>query len=238
VVERAILEGKALFLDEVHTLDEPGQQALLPLLELPERRFMSLVGPVWASRAPLHILLGTNVEVQGRKWDAHFRPDLWYRMSRVHIHLPALSERGPEVVYQYLARMLESAGTPAPETVFDIRALHVVTRHTWPGNLRELEGFAREAASVWRRKGRALDAKDLIRCRLALDSGRSSASKPVIKLEDVELEAVLSMLRETGWSQSQAARRLGINKWAVRRILARAGLLEEVKRQRRRVEID
>lgn len=153
-IQRCLKRGRALFLDEIQNLDEAGQQILLPLLDLP-RHFASLTGSSSAIEGRLHVVLGTNARVENGGWANHFREDLWYRMTSLQIDLPPLADRGPEVVYQYLHRMMHEAGAPSPEVVFEGGAIFRVTGWSWPGNLRQLARFAERATHLHRARGEA-----------------------------------------------------------------------------------
>lgn len=236
-IEKAVGGKRAIFLDEIQNLDEQGQQILLPLLDLPERRFGGLTGTAHALPGPLYIILGTNVDVSLGRWARTFREDLWYRMSRVHVHLPSLGERGPEVIYRYLASMLEEQGTPPPESVFDAAALHRVTTWHWPGNLRELSSFAQNAAALYQNLGRSLGAPDLGRLIRQLDEDEEPVgdvrTEPSGRLDQSLVGEVIRALRSVGWVQRDAAKKLGIQPARLNKILRRYGLQEHVRAQRR-----
>ncbi|MCB9742778.1 MAG: sigma 54-interacting transcriptional regulator [Alphaproteobacteria bacterium] len=235
VIQKAIAGRKALFIDEIQSLDEAGQQILLPLLELPTRRFGGLMASTQALNGRLHIILGTNADVSGKRWSRHFRDDLWYRMSRVHVHLPTLAERGPEAVYRYLSAMLREHVDLPPEQLFELAALHRVTSWEWPGNLRELNAFASKAATLYRRVGKALGLQDLPRLGLG---GREESAALVgagegkDQLVAVELDTLLSALRRCNWVQADAARLLGITRWTMHRMLRKHDLVEFVRRRK------
>lgn len=234
VVAEALRDNKALFLDEIQSLDDAGQHVLLPLLELPNRRFAKLVGAAGKKKGPLHIILGTNVDVDGMKWQDHFRSDLWYRMSHVHVDLPPLASRGREVVYQYLRQMLVERGAPEPELLFDRRALLRVTGHTWPGNLRELHSFAGDAALLYEQLERPLTVADLKRCKTG-PGGEDDDGVPTDEERGLALitkDATLSALRRNQWKQSPAAKDLGISKWALGRLLKKFQLVDYVRERR------
>jgi DNA-binding NtrC family response regulator/tetratricopeptide (TPR) repeat protein len=228
VIEKAIRERKALFLDEIQALDDEGQQAILPLLELPIRRFGGILGDAAPLRGPLHVIVGTNVDVSGTAWRRKFREDLWWRMAQNHVHLPSLAERGPEVVYRYLRQMLAQHGAGAPDEVFELAALHTVTRHEWPGNLRMLDSFAQKAAKLRAASGRPLVVEDLARIGIGQD-------QPVrqVGLDALTSKAVLRALNLSGWNQKEAARVLGITRFRLLRLLKSYGLLDEVRRRRK-----
>lgn len=226
-IEQALKQNKALFLDEVHTLDEVGQTTLLPLLELPKRRFGGLLGAAQHIDRPLHVLLATNIDP--RMWERHFRGDFWYRMISTTVDLPPLEARGSEVVYRYLQRMLARRELPVPETVFEPAALQAIAHHTWPGNLRELETFAAAASGAYRDLQRQITTNDLLELGLG-DPDVPHTGRP---LEDLTKRTVMDALRRAGWNQSKAAASLGMSKHALLRRLNRWGLLEEVQARRR-----
>ncbi|MCB9766507.1 MAG: sigma 54-interacting transcriptional regulator [Alphaproteobacteria bacterium] len=231
VIQRAIASNRALFLDEIQSLDEAGQQILLPLLELPLRRFGGLMSATRAIEGNLHIILGTNVDVSGQRWTRHFRNDLWFRISQVHVHLPPLSQRGSEAIYRYLRMMLSEELEDPPEQVMDIAALHRVTTWEWPGNLRELQGFATRAAHLYKRKGKPLTLQDLHRIGLG-ETPSTPQESSISQIRTVERETVLTALRQSAWVQADAARLLGVNRWKILRLIRKHGLADLVRERR------
>lgn len=232
-IQRALARRKALFLDEVQALDDQTQQILLPLLDIPGRRFGGLTSSAAPLTGPLHVILGTNQDVDAGRWQDHFRPDLWYRMCRARFHLPPLVERGPEVVYRYLATMLRGQGATVPEEAFEPAALQRVTGWHWPGNLRQLHAFSERAAHRLRQAPRQLSAGDLP--GLGLDG----TPEPELHHEPegrwdagLRSEVVLAALRQAGWVQSRAAQALGMTPSGLNKFLKRHGLREEVRARR------
>lgn len=236
-IEKATSNRRALFLDEIQNLDEQGQQILLPLLDLPERRFGGLTGTAHALTGSLFIILGTNVDISLGRWARTFREDLWYRMSRVHVHLPSLSERGAEVIYRYLASMLHDLGAPAPEVVFEAEALHRVTTWHWPGNLRELSSFAHNVAALYQNLDRTLGNVDLGRLIQQYEEDDEVTgdvrTESTGRLDQSLVGEVIRALRSTGWVQRDAARKLGIQPARLNKILKRFHLQDHVRAQRR-----
>ncbi|RME27316.1 MAG: GAF domain-containing protein [Deltaproteobacteria bacterium] len=235
-IERCRRERKALFLDEIQNLDETGQQILLPLLDLP-RSFGGLTGTAHRLEFPLHVLLGTNHDVSGDRAFEVFRSDLWFRMSRAHVHLPPLADRGAEVVYRYLAEMLDRRQLPPPERVFETSALYRVTHAPWPGNLRELDAFAERVAHAWRARPEPIGVHELRRLRpgSSLDDGgaEDNGGDRGASLGDAMVQHVMGVLRRHRWVQKAAARELGMTPPTLNKFLKRNGLLDEVRRRRR-----
>jgi len=232
-IQRAIRSRKALLLDELHTLDRVGQEILLPLLELPRRRFGGLLRSSHEIDGPLHVILATNVDVSGSRWRELFRSDLWFRMSQLHVHLPALAERGPEATQIYFARMLAEEGFDDPEEVLDAHARYALLAQSWEGNLRELHAAARRLARFRRHQGRRLTTDDLPRLAVGAEIPSIAPFGSRDVLETLELNAVVEALRRCDWNQSAAADHLAISKYRMHRILQKHELIDWVRDQRR-----
>jgi transcriptional regulator with GAF, ATPase, and Fis domain len=234
-IQRAMRERKALFLDEVQTLDHDQQQTLLPLLDVPQRRFGRLTDSAREVSGTLHVILATNASVDESRWSELFRDDLWYRMSRVHVALVPLRERGFEVVYESLKSLLALQGAPRPEQVFEPAALERATRYDWPGNLRQLAAFVEEVALRHKRGDtpipvEALSLLGLGRERsIGVPQGRSQRWDNTAKVE-----TVLAALRRHQFVQLKAARDLRMSRSSLNKFLKRHGLLEQVKREKAR----
>ncbi|MBW2256393.1 MAG: sigma 54-interacting transcriptional regulator [Deltaproteobacteria bacterium] len=235
-IDRAIKGRKALLLDELHTLDRAGQEILLPLLELPRRRFGGLMRSAHDIRGPLQIMLATNWDLSGTRWRNLFRSDLWYRMSQLHVHLPPLAARGTEAIYQYLTEMLKEAGFPDPEDALEPRAIYALLAHPWEGNLRELHTVASRISSFRRLYARRLTVDDLPRLAVGPEIDVISPFGTRDVLEMLELNAVVEALRRCDWNQKAAAERLAISKYRLHRILQKHDLVEWVRDKRSGVD--
>jgi len=133
----AAADGGTLFIDEVGELSARAQAKLLRFLQ--EREYQRL-GESVTRRADVRVLSATNVDLSQRVAEGRFRRDLLYRLKVATLHVPALRERGPDVLL--LARQLlrEAAARerrPEPALTEEVRAALQV--YTWPGNVRELE---------------------------------------------------------------------------------------------------
>ena len=234
-IQRALDQRLALFLDEVQALDHDQQQTLLPLLDVPLRRFGRLTDSAREVPGPLHIILATNADVQGGSWRSMFRDDLWYRMSRVHIEMTPVVERGVEVVYESLRSLLDDHGAPAPEAVLEPEALERTTRYEWPGNLRQLAAFAEEVALRYRSGRIPVRLEDLPGLGLGRESSLRAATTRVPRWDDtVKVETVLAALRRHRFVQLRAADELRMSRSSLHKFLKRHGLLDQVKREKAR----
>jgi transcriptional regulator with GAF, ATPase, and Fis domain/tetratricopeptide (TPR) repeat protein len=137
-------EGGTLFLDEIGDISPATQVALLRVLQ--ERTF-ERVGGSAPIRANVRIVCATHRDLRGMVERGEFRQDLYFRLTGIVLHVPALRARMgdlPMLVRGLLQRIATERGeTPksiAPE------AMGLLARHRWPGNIRELENALRAAS--------------------------------------------------------------------------------------------
>ncbi len=132
----AAAEGGTLFLDEVGDLPPPLQPKLLRFLQ--EKEY-ERVGETVTRTADVRVIAATNRDLQADVAAGRFREDLLFRLEVIELRLPPLRERPRDVLplaRQYLAFFARQLGKRVERLHPDVETL--LTRHTWPGNLREL----------------------------------------------------------------------------------------------------
>lgn len=132
-------DGGTIFLDEVAELPLTTQARLLRVLESGE--FLK-VGSSTVQRTNIRIVAATNVDLQRAIAEGKFREDLFYRLSTVQISVPALRDRGNDIIL--LARRFASAFVEKYRTdpvEFDDSARATLLSYRWPGNVRQLKNI-------------------------------------------------------------------------------------------------
>jgi two-component system, NtrC family, response regulator AtoC len=132
-----------LFLDEVGELPLNLQTKFLRVLE--ERRF-ERVGGQKSIEVDVRVVAATNRDLSDMVRRGTFREDLFYRLSVIHIVVPALRERPEDVILladHFLARFRATAGRRI--TGFSPDAHKLLASHAWPGNVRELRNAVERA---------------------------------------------------------------------------------------------
>lgn len=125
-----------LFLDEVGDVPMTMQAKLLRVLQ--ERRF-ERVGGSETMEVDVRIIAATNRSLLQLVKDGKFREDLYYRLNVVKIDLPPLRER-PEDVLLLATHFTEKFAAPGQQPKrISPKAMEVLLRHNWPGNVRQLE---------------------------------------------------------------------------------------------------
>jgi DNA-binding NtrC family response regulator len=210
----AAARNGTLFLDEIADLGLEVQGKLLRVLETGE------LLPLGASRPePVQVKLvaATLRDLREEVAARRFREDLYYRIGRPEVVVPALRERREEIPH-LVAREATQAGVRAHPTLIEACLLR-----PWPGNVRELIGDVRRAARAAQEEGRAqVRATDLdprAGLPIASAAGDDETAPKVRALPD--LPAVADALRGAAGNVSAAARALGIHRNQLRRLLAK-----------------
>src|SRR5262249_10733661 len=137
-----LADGGTIFLDEVGDIPAAMQAKLLRVLQ--ERRF-ERVGGTKSIEVDVRVIAATNRSLLRLMQEAKFREDLYYRLHVVKIELPPLRERPEDI--PLLAAHFARKYSKAEEAVKQIspRAMDVMLKYSWPGNIRELENAIERA---------------------------------------------------------------------------------------------
>jgi two-component system response regulator HydG len=207
-------EGGSLLLDEVNQLAPELQAKLLRALEQKATRRL---GSTTTRQFNVRIIAATNADLEAEVRAGRFRQDLFYRLNVVTLTLPPLRARGEDVLdlaELFLARFSAQYGLAQPTLSADQRR-QLVT-HAWPGNVRELRNAIERALLI-----SPPGALDLGEFRTNVSPGTASGSVIPFPatLREIIQAAARAMLDTTGANRSEAARRLGISRSRLQRLL-------------------
>lgn len=129
--------GGTLFLDEVGNLSYEVQVQLLRALQ--ERK----VRPVGATKeidVDVRLVTATNEDLQAAIAKGTFREDLYHRLNEFTLQMPALHERGGDILL-FANFFLRQANRELDRNVegFDAESQRILMDYAWPGNLRQLK---------------------------------------------------------------------------------------------------
>jgi DNA-binding NtrC family response regulator len=217
--------GGTLFLDEVAELDPLVQAKLLRVLET--REVMAL-GATSARKVQLRICAATHTELRTAVNEGRFRADLYYRIGRPEVKMPALRERLDEIPW-FLQRAFSAVDS---QLTAAIGTLEMCALRRWPGNVRELLLEAKHAAhaaladssQVVRpdhfapSAGMALHESSNTEPLGTLSSKPPSEPRSAAVLDDVAIAAALA---EHAGNVSRAAQALGLHRNQLRRWIAK-----------------
>ena len=218
-----------LFLDEISELPMALQAKLLRVLE--ERSFMR-VGGTETIHVDVRFLAATNTDLEGRVAAGAFRSDLYYRLKVVTILIPPLRER-PEDIPLLLAHFFSTfkEENNRPELVLDPEVVETLKRARWDGNVRELRNLAESLvvlASPGASRIRLEDLPENYRAPEQAPGTQPRMAPPPSStapktMNEIEKEAILNALEQTGGNRTRAAEVLGIGLRTLQRKLREYG---------------
>jgi transcriptional regulator with PAS, ATPase and Fis domain len=144
--EKGSFTGATIFLDEVGELPLTTQVRLLRVLENGE--FIK-VGSSKPQKTNVRIVAATNVNMFEAIQKERFREDLYYRLSTVEIHLPALRDRNEDI--HLLFRKFASDFAQKyrmPSIRLDENAVTILLNYRFPGNIRQLKNLAEQISVI------------------------------------------------------------------------------------------
>ncbi|PYT60085.1 MAG: Fis family transcriptional regulator [Acidobacteria bacterium] len=225
--------GGTLFMDEIGNMSLTMQVKLYRVLQEGKVR---PIGSTEESDVDVRIIAATNKEFEKEIAEGRFREDLYYRLSVIPIHVPALRERRediPLLARHFLERFRKSMEKPiegiTPETMTKLEA------YEWPGNVRELENTMERAVAL--ETGREISVRvlpDRIAGYAASGSGALMGSQAMeFPEEGVDFEKVIATaerqylqaaLEKAGGVRTRAAELLKITYRSFRHFAKKHGL--------------
>jgi two-component system response regulator HydG len=204
-------DGGTLFLDEVAEVPLESQAKLLRVLETRE---VKMLGEARSRKVDVRVLAATHQDLAGLVKAGRFREDLYFRLSVLPLHVPALRQRMedlPLLAENFLKRFAAKGQTPkrlAPE------ALQVLLKHRWPGNVRELRNVLERASLLSR--GSSIQSDDVAvaaepQGQGSLPRGSFMQAKRAV-LENFEKEYLRRLLQDSVGNVSEAARQAGLDR--------------------------
>jgi len=199
-----------LFLDEVGSIPIVQQAKLLRVLETNE---FEMVGSSLTQRCNIRLISASNANFESLMANDKFRPDLFYRLNTIELHVPALRERLDDImtlaqhfVHKHSIRYHRtnmSLGDDVKDKLLG---------YSWPGNIRELSHMMERAV--------LLSANERIRASDIPIKGNQGNQDDEIKfmtLDKAEQQLLRQALNKTRGSVIDAAALLGISKSAIYR---------------------
>ncbi len=215
-----------LFLNEITELPMALQAKLLHVLQ--DGYFVRRGGEERVEM-DVRILAATQVNIEQAIADHKLREDLYYRLSAFTVHVPALRQRREEIpllLGHFMNQLARRYGLPP--RILSSAAIEACRRHSWPGNLTELEKFAKRYLVVGD-GGPGLEPLerdgDMAFWNAYLPQTEESESmlesaepgifglKSLVQSVKVEAErnAITSALEQVGWNRKAAARMLRVS---------------------------
>ena len=225
--------GGTVFLDEIGELSIELQAGLLRAIQEKEVR---PVGSSKALKVNARIVVATNRDLSKMVEDGTFRKDLYHRLNVVNLKLPPLRKRKEDIPLLVTHFLNQYGRSKAPYVTLSGEAMRMLQNYEWPGNVRELENAIERACALV--EGSELQPNDfptVIRewNDAITASKREESERPegveskIQRLEDLERNAIIRVVRETNGNKLQAAELLGIGKTTLYRKLHEYGIADQ-----------
>jgi len=215
-----------LFLDEIGEMAMGLQAKLLRVLE--DRSFMR-VGGTETITVDVRIIAATNSDLEAKVASGAFRSDLYYRLKVVTIAVPPLRERREDIpLLAHRFFELFKSQNDRPNLQLSPEVLDAFAQAPWEGNVRELRNLIESLVVLADPSIRVLRLDQLpepFRSRppAAPVAAQASPAGSAQRMEDIEKEAILRTLQQTGGNRTRAAEILGIGLRTLQRKLREYG---------------
>ncbi|MCK4814164.1 sigma-54-dependent Fis family transcriptional regulator, partial [bacterium] len=194
--------GGTIFLDEISDLPVPLQPKILRVLQDGEIRRL---GETKNTYVAVRIISATHRNLAVLVGQQKFREDLYYRLNVVTIEIPPLRERVEDIplLVNYFIKK-HSKKMEKGVTGISKQALNRLSKHNWPGNIRELENTIESAIVLCR--GKIIEEEDL-----EIKSIASQDLREVKTLSEIEKKEILRRLKDFSGDRKRTAESLGIS---------------------------
>ena len=224
-----IADGGTLFLDEIGDLPLELQPKLLTFLH--EKTFQR-IGSDSEVQVDVRVISASHQDLAALCEERRFRPDLYYRLNVLKLHIHALRERQgdiPTLAAAILERIARRRGIENITLSQD--ASRRLMNHSWPGNIRELENIIERASAFCEDNRIAPEDLDL-----SPDTNNPEHSttlgQPSLAgqtLWEIEKRALIDTLEAEGGNKAMAARQLGVSEKSIYNKLRRFDLFDAYK---------
>lgn len=216
VFERAC--GGTLFLDEIGETSGDFQAKLLRVIQ---ERQIQRVGGNKNIDVDFRLIVATNRDLPHEVSTGQFREDLYYRLNVIPIQIPPLRDR-PEDILPLATLFLNNVNQEQGRALlgFSAEVKTFLATHSWPGNVRELENVVERGAVLSR--GDEVEFSDLGVGTEKSDLGEGHAERIdnlQEYLDSMARQHILEILDDVNGARQQAAKRLGIERTTLYRLI-------------------
>lgn len=213
-----LADGGTLFLDEIADLTPTVQVKLLRVLQ--ERTF-ERVGGTKTLSVDIRLIAASNRELEQEVEAGRFRRDLFYRLNVVPLLLPPLRTR-PDDIPLLAAHFMAKAGEKyqRPNLELDPVLIEALQEYEWPGNVRELENLVERLVVL--STGPKLGLEFLPERMLRVLPDTNTADETTLEggVAALKKRMIMRALQSEGGSKVAAAKRLGISRSYLHRLIS------------------
>ena len=192
-----------IFLDEIGNVPLHLQSKLLQVIQ---NKSVTRLGEAKPRQLDVRIVTATNIDLKHEVSSKNFREDLYYRINTMEIPLPSLKERKEDIVPLakfLLEKIIEKY--ERPEIVFEEEALLQIGKHSWNGNIREMENRIERAVIL-------CENNQITISDLDLDVVSVFEANDDLQLSEIEKSMIEKVLHKNNFNISKSAEELGLSR--------------------------
>jgi two-component system response regulator AtoC len=219
-----LADGGTLFLDEISDLSQTIQVKLLRALQ--ERAF-ERIGSTRTRTVDIRLIAASNLDLEAEVEAGKFRRDLFHRLSIVPLVLPPLRERiddVPLLASHFAAKAAAKHGRPTPS--LEPTLIEALTDYNWPGNVRELENLIERLVVLTAEPKLGLEfvPEKILRDLPSNQADDDSTFEGAIA--GLKRRMIATALRSESGNRMAAAKRLGISRSYLHRLMSDFGITD------------
>lgn len=208
-----------IFLDEIGNLSFALQSKLLSVIQ---NRKVVRLGTNREIPIDVRLICATNMPLYQMVNEGKFRQDLLYRINTVEVHLPPLRDRIEDIqllVEHFLTIYCKKYKMPLKR--INPSTIRRLEKHTWPGNIRELQHSVERAVIM--SESNILQPQDFFLSQLD-DNFSEDETEDITNLEEREKLLIRKVIDKHGGNISKAAKELGLTRASLYRRIEKHGL--------------
>jgi two-component system response regulator PilR (NtrC family) len=198
-------EAGTLFLDEIADLPLSMQVKLLRVIQ---EQTIRPIGSSEEQSVDVRFLSATHRNLTEMVTNGQFREDLYYRINVIELHVPALRDRGDDIL-MLAGHILERLGSSSNS--LDSSARAALRSYRYPGNVRELENMLERAVTLCA-TGTIAESDLTFRPGRVTEPEIVAASATGLgdQIDDVQRQAIVDALQKSRYNKTAAAKLLGL----------------------------
>jgi len=218
----ALANGGTIFLDEVGDMSPSLQVKLLRVLQEKEYEPLGSISP---KKTDVRIIAATNKDLSKLVNEGKFRDDLYYRLNVVKIDLPPLSQRREDIplLIDTFVRKFNAKMGKKISGVSD-RALRLLLRYDYPGNVRELENIIEHAFVLCGKDRIELECLPKEIAGSQMETTSPLPTKEESPFDQAEAEVIEKVLKKYEGDRIKTAKELKIGRTTLWRKIRKYGL--------------
>jgi len=199
-----LAQSGTIFLDEIGNVPLHLQAKLLQVIQ---NKFVTRLGEAKSRQLNVRIITATNIDLKNEVNHKNFREDLYYRINTMEIVLPPLRERKSDIVSlaQFLLESILEKYERS-EIIFEEKALEQIQKHSWNGNIREMENRIERAVILCENSIITISDLDLETISIIEETHEDK------QLMDIEKATIEKVLQKHNYNISKSADELGLSR--------------------------